>query len=366
MTAGYDPVEAAALAPAALAAAVADGVAAFQRAADLAVLAAARTAHLGDASPVALAQREIGALPPAARKAAGERVNAARAELTGAYERRKRQLTAARDSAVLAAEALDVTLPASRSNPGARHPVSALLEEVADVLSWLGYEVVDGPEVEAEWFNFDALNIPRDHPARSLHDTLWVEPASAGVLLRTHTSPVQVRTLLTRTPPVYVAVPGRVFRADSLDATHSPVFHQVEALAIDEHLTMADLRGTLDHLAGALIGAGLTTRMRPHYFPFTEPSVEVDIMCVTCRGASRAPGAPACRTCSSTGWIEWCGAGMVHPAVLAAAGHDPDRFGGFAFGVGLDRTAMLRHHLADLRDLLEGDVRVSLALGPPA
>ena len=227
----------------------------------------------------------------------------------------------------------------------------------------MGWEVAEGPEVEAEWLNFDALNIPPAHPARETQDTLWLDPPSAGVLLRTHTSPVQIRALLERGAPCYVVAPGRVYRQEALDTTHTPVFHQVEGLAVDEGLTMAHLRGTLDLFAASMFGPGMRTRMRPDHYPFTEPSADVDLLCWVCHGTSTEPGAEFCRTCRSEGWIEWGGSGMVHPVVLASAGIDPDRYTGFAFGIGLERTLMSRHDLADIRDLVEGDVRVTTALG---
>ena len=227
----------------------------------------------------------------------------------------------------------------------------------------MGYEVAEGPEVEGEWYNFDALNIPADHPAREMSDTFFVESPDSGVVLRTHTSPVQIRTMLAHRPPLYVVCPGRVFRSDELDATHTPVFHQVEGLAVDRGITMADLRGTLDHFAAAMFGEGLVTRLRPSFFPFTEPSAEVDLECFACRGESVGNPDRPCRTCGSEGWIEWGGCGMVNPRVLIACGIDPDEFTGFAFGMGLERTLMFRHGITDMRDLIEGDVRFAAAFG---
>jgi phenylalanyl-tRNA synthetase alpha chain len=209
--------------------------------------------------------------------------------------------------------------------------------------------------------NFDALNLGSDHPARSMQDTFFLEPLDAGVVLRTHTSPVQARAMLTRTPPIYVICPGRTYRTDELDATHTPVFHQVEGLAVDKGLTMAHLKGTLDHFAGAMFGDGISTRFRPSYFPFTEPSAEVDLICFVCRGVE--PDVSACRTCGGEGWIEWGGCGVVNPRVLIACGVDPDVYTGFAFGMGIDRTLMVRHGVADMRDIVEGDVRFTLGFG---
>jgi phenylalanyl-tRNA synthetase alpha chain len=238
-----------------------------------------------------------------------------------------------------------------------------LQDRIADVFVAMGWEVSEGPEVEHEWFNFDALNMPADHPAREMQDTLWVAPEGSGLVLRTQTSPVQIRSLLDRGLPCYVVAPGRVFRNDALDATHSPVFGQVEGLCVDEGITMAHLRGTLDHFAQAMFGEGLRTRLRPSYFPFTEPSAELDLQCFRCRGASAEPGGEPCRVCSSEGWIEWGGCGMVNPSVLRACGVDPERWSGFAFGMGLDRTLMFRHDITDIRDLYEGDLRFTLELG---
>jgi phenylalanyl-tRNA synthetase alpha chain len=225
----------------------------------------------------------------------------------------------------------------------------------------MGYEVAEGPELEAEWLNFDALNLGPDHPARTMQDTFWLEPADGGLVMRTHTSPVQARTMLSRQPPIYVVCPGRVFRTDELDATHTPVFSQVEGLVVDRGITMAHLKGTLDHFAEAMFGAGITTRFRPSYFPFTEPSAEVDLVCFVCRGLE--PAVETCRTCKGEGWIEWGGCGVVNPRVLTACGIDSETYTGFAFGMGLERTLMFRHGVADMRDLVEGDVRFTTAFG---
>ena len=337
-------------------------LAAFAAAGSLDALAGARTAHVGDRSPVAQARKAIGGLPGPEKADAGTRVNVVAQAVSAALEARRVELEAERDERVLVEEAVDVTVLPPRP-VGARHPLTTVSERVADVFVAMGWEVAEGPEVEHEWFNFDALNFGGDHPAREMQDTLFVEPAGSGLVLRTHTSPVQVRSLLTRELPVYVVCPGRVYRADALDATHSPVFAQVEGLCVDEGITMAHLRGTLDHLATAMFGAGSTTRIRPNYFPFTEPSAELDLQCFHCHGASAEPGGEPCRVCSSEGWIEWGGCGMVSPAVLRACGVDPERYSGFAFGMGLDRTLMFRHGITDIRDFYEGDQRFTLALG---
>jgi phenylalanyl-tRNA synthetase alpha chain len=258
-------------------------------------------------------------------------------------------------------ERVDVTLPAEPHPAGAPHPITALMESLGDVFVAMGWEIAEGPEAEAEWMNFDALNMGPSHPARATSDTLFVEPADHHVVLRTHTSPVQIRSLLRRPLPVYIVCPGKVYRADEFDATHVPAFHQIEGLAVDEGITMGHLKGTLDHLAAVMFD-GVRTRIRPSYFPFTEPSAEIDLECFVCHGASVGDPEHPCRTCASEGWIEWGGCGVVNPRVLAAAGVDPDRYSGFAFGMGVERTLMFRNGAADMRDMVEGDVRFSQAL----
>jgi phenylalanyl-tRNA synthetase alpha chain len=345
----YDPKQVALLDPDALAAAVADAEKAFAAAADPDALTALRPAHLGDRSPVSLARREIGALPPAAKSDAGKRVNEARRAIEGAYAARQEILEREQAERVLVEERVDVTLPYDRRPRGARHPLSTLMERISDLFIGMGYEVAEGPEVELEWTNFDALNIPADHPARGLMDTFHIAPEGSGLVLRTHTSPVQARTMLTRKPPIYVVVPGRVYRTDELDATHAPVFHQVEGLVVDKGITMAHLRGTLDHFARATFGEGAKTRFRPHYFPFTEPSAEFDVWFPEHRDGPQ--------------WVEWGGCGMVNPRVLRACGIDPEVYSGFAFGMGIDRSVMFRHGVSDMRDMAEGDVRFTRAFG---
>ncbi|MCZ1010820.1 phenylalanine--tRNA ligase subunit alpha [Streptomyces lydicus] len=364
----YDPVEVEALKPEAIAARLDEALAAIAAADDLEALREVKVAHTGDRSPLALANREIGALPPHAKADAGKRVGQARGRVNQALKARQEELEAERDARVLVEEAVDVTLPYDRTPAGARHPLTTFMERVADVFVAMGYEVAEGPEVEAEWFNFDALNFVPDHPARQMQDTFFVQGAGtegdeSGVVLRTHTSPVQARTLVDREPPVYVVCPGRVYRTDELDATHSPVFHQIELLAVDEGLTMADLKGTLDHMVRALFGPDMKTRLRPNYFPFTEPSAEMDMVCYVCRGESVGNPDRPCRTCSSEGWIELGGCGMVNPKVLIACGVDPEKYSGFAFGFGIDRMLMFRHNVEDMRDMFEGDVRFTRPFG---
>ena len=359
----FDPVQVTPLNAEEVDRAVADALAAVAAADDLDQLKRARLDHAGDRSPLALANREIGALPPAARAEAGKRVGTARRAINEALAAREAQLQGEQERRLLAEESVDVTLPWDRAPRGARHPLTTIQERVAELFVAMGYEVAEGPEVEAEWFNFDALNLGPDHPARSMQDTFWVGSPDSGVVLRTQTSPVQIRTMLRRDPPIYAISPGRVFRTDELDATHTPVFSQVEGLVVDQGITMAHLRGTLEHFAAAMFGADVVTRFRPSYFPFTEPSAEMDLQCWVCRGTSVGNPDRPCRTCSSEGWIEWGGCGMVNPRVLVACGVDPDRYSGFAFGMGLERTLMSRYGAEDMRDMVEGDVRFALPFG---
>ncbi|WP_242894226.1 phenylalanine--tRNA ligase subunit alpha [Actinomadura litoris] len=359
----YDPVEVTALSPQELERARDEALAAIAAAGTLDDLKQVRLAHAGDRSPLALANREIGALPPAGRAEAGKRIGAARGAVGQALKARQAELEDERDQRVLVEETVDVTLPWDRAPRGARHPLTTTQERMADVFVSMGFEVAEGPEVEAEWFNFDALNFTPDHPARTMQDTFFVGSEETGLVMRTHTSPVQVRSLLSRPLPVYVVMPGKTFRTDELDATHSPVFHQLEGLAVDEGLTMADLRGGIGVFVEGMFGEGLKTRFRPSYFPFTEPSAEVDMQCFVCRGASAEPGGDPCRTCGSEGWIELGGCGMVNPRVLVACGVDPERYSGWAFGLGVERTLMFRHGVEDMHDMVEGDVRFTLPFG---
>jgi phenylalanyl-tRNA synthetase alpha chain len=366
----YDPVRVAVLSADEVQRMLDEALAAINAATGLEELKTARLAHAGDRAPITLANAEIGALPPAARAEAGKRVGAARAAIRAALAERQDVLEARRDSRVLVEEAADVTLPWDRVPAGARHPVTTVAERLTDVFVAMGYEVAEGPEIEDEWYNFDALNFPPDHPAREQYDTMFVAgpggSPKSGVVLRTHTSPVQIRAMLSRPLPLYVVSPGKCFRTDTLDATHSPVFHQIEGLAVDEGLTMADLRGAITAFVDAMFGEGLRTRLRPDFFPFTEPSADVSMECHVCRGASTRPDGDPCRVCRSQGWIEIAGAGMVNPRVLIACGIDPDRYSGFAFGLGIERTLMIRHGVSDIRDTVEGDVRFSRAFGMEA
>ena len=348
-SAGQGGDEARLLTDDALDGAVTQAQAAFDAAGDLDALTEAKTAHIGPKAPLALAQRALGQLPKSERADAGKKVKVARDRVKEAHDARREALAAERDAAALVAEAIDVTLPAVRRPIGARHPITVIADQVSDVFVAMGWEVADGPEVEAEHFNFDALNFLPDHPARTLQDTFHVAPEGSRQVLRTHTSPVQVRSMLERELPIYVVCPGRTFRTDELDATHTPVFHQVEGLAVDKGLTMAHLRGTLDAFARALFGPETRTRMRPNYFPFTEPSAEVDVWFPRKKGGA--------------GWVEWGGCGMVNPNVLRACGVDPEVYSGFAFGMGLERTLQFRNDIPDMRDIVEGDVRFGLPFG---
>ena len=340
------------LTEAALGAAADSAIAAFDAATSLDELAAARREHLGEQGYIPQARTMLGSLPKDQRKDAGKNVNMARGRVEKRFAQVQQQLEAEARKAQLAAETVDVTIPTTRNQTGALHPITALSERIADIFVGMGWEIAEGPEAEAEYFNFDALNFKPDHPARTLQDTFHVGKEDSRQVLRTHTSPVQVRTMLDRDVPLYIACPGRVFRTDELDATHTPVFHQVEGLAVDKGLTMAHLRGTLDHLAKVLFGPETKTRMRTNYFPFTEPSAEVDVWFPNKKGGA--------------GWIEWGGCGMVNPNVLRAVGVDPEEYTGFAFGMGLERTLQFRNGLTDMRDMVEGDVRFTLPFGVQA
>jgi phenylalanyl-tRNA synthetase alpha chain len=332
---------------------VAAGRAAIAAAGDLDTLREAEQQHLSRRSPLGEIQRQLGSLDPDARRALGQLVNQARAALQAALAERRTQLEAERDAALLEAERTDVTLPGRVPPRGTIHPITRTIDEIVDIFLGLGYKVAEGPEVETDWYNFEALNFAPDHPARSMQDSLALEgtgPDASPLLLRTHTSPVQIRTMLAGPPPVYVVIPGRCYRADTPDTTHIPVFHQIEVLAVDYGLTMGDLKGTMLAFARAYFGEEREIRLRPSYFPFTEPSAEVDVSCFVCGGRG-------CRTCHHQGWIELLGCGMVHPNVLRAGGYDPDKVSGFAAGTGIERPYMLRSGLTDMRTLTDNDVR---------
>ncbi len=336
---------------------IAAALAAVAASGTLAALKEARSAYTGDTSELVLANRAIGKLPKADKPKAGKLLGGARARIAKALSERQAELEALAEAHLLRTEAVDVTLPTDRSPKGARHPIDLLIDEVSDFFVAMGWQIAEGPEVEHEWYDFDALNFDADHPARQMQDTFYIDGTSVNganvedshLVMRTHTSPVQAHVMLEQQPPIYIACPGKVFRSDELDATHTPVFHQVEGLAVDKGLTMANLKGTLDHFARAMFGPEAKTRLRPSYFPFTEPSAEMDLWFPQKKGGA--------------GWIEWGGCGMVNPNVLRACGIDPEVYTGFAFGMGLERTLMLRHGIADMHDIVEGDVRFSRQFG---
>ena len=313
---------------------------------DLAALDQVRVQYLGKKGEISALLKALGELPPDERPKVGAVINEARDRAHVAVEERKRVLEEAALNARLATESVDVTLPGRGVDVGGLHPVTRTIDRMTAFFGSAGFEVVEGPEVEDDWHNFEALNIPSTHPARAMHDTFYFD---ATTLLRTHTSPVQVRTMKSGKPPFRVICPGRVYRCDS-DVTHTPMFHQVEGLLIDEQSSFADLRGLLADFLRVFFEADLQVRFRPSYFPFTEPSAEVDIQCMIC-------GGPGCRVCKHTGWLEVLGCGMVHPKVLAACGIDSRKYCGFAFGMGVERLAMLRYGVNDLRLFFENDLR---------
>ena len=306
---------------------------------------------VGRRSRFSAAYQQLGSLDGTARKPAGQRLNELRRRIESAAAARRELLASAARSARLAADRLDLTEVLPGPLEGHLHLVTRTREDLEDVFVGMGYEIAEGPEIESDWYNFQALNIPLDHPARSSDDTFFVEAGDPEtVLLRTHTSPVQIHLLERGRLPLYAVVPGRAYRRDTPDATHLPVFHQLEGLVVDRGVTFADLAGTIDTFVHAIFGQTVRSRLRPGYFPFTEPSAEFDISCTICEGAG-------CRTCAFTGWIELGGCGMVHPAVFEATGVDPETWTGFAFGFGIDRLAIMRHGVADLRSFIENDVR---------
>jgi len=335
--------------PEAVSEAVDAALAAIAAASGTAELKAARAAHTAEGSALARLNASMRQVAPENKAAFGKLVGQARGRVNQALAAREAELEAAETAARLEAERVDVTAVASRARTGARHPLSLLQEEVADVFVGMGWEIAEGPELEHEWFNFDALNFDEDHPARQEQDTFYVSPAARHLVMRTHTSPVQVRSMLDREVPIFVLCPGRTYRTDEFDATHLPVFNQFEGLVIDKGITMAHLKGTLDHFARQMFGAEAKTRFRTNFFPFTEPSAELDLWHPTFKGGAR--------------WIEWGGCGMVNPNVLRAAGIDPEVYSGFAFGMGIERTLMFRSDVQDMRDMAEGDVRFSEQFG---
>ena len=307
-----------------------------------------RVRLLGKSGDLTGLLRGMGKLSPEDRPRAGQMINAAREELTSLFLDKAYKLSLIEREQAIAIETLDTTEPHPGRSFGCPHPITLVLNEIVHCFVGMGFEVVEGPEIELDRYNFELLNLPPNHPARDAQDTFYMNEAT---VLRTHTSPVQARTMLSRKPPIRIICPGRVYRADEADASHSPVFHQIEGLAVDEDISMADLRGTLDAFARYIYGDGIITRFRPSFFPFTEPSAEVDLTCVNCRGKG-------CRVCKETGWIEVLGCGMVNPKVLELCGINPEKYSGFAFGIGLDRIAMQRYGIPDMRMLFEGDLRL--------
>jgi phenylalanyl-tRNA synthetase alpha chain len=313
---------------------------------NVAALDAVRVDYLGKKGALTGLLKGLSALPPEERPEAGARINAVKQELQACIAERRAALDEAAVSARLAAEAIDVTLPGRDGGCGHLHPVTRTIERMEDFFGAAGFEVADGPEIESDYYNFEALNIPAHHPARAEHDTFFVDE---GTVLRTHTSPVQIRMMESTKPPLRIICPGRVYRCDS-DLTHTPMFHQVEGLLIDEQSSLADLKGLIEEFLQVFFERDLAVRFRPSYFPFVEPGAEVDMQCVHC-------GGEGCRVCSHTGWLEVMGCGMVHPRVFELSGIDPDRYAGFAFGMGVERLAMLRYGVGDLRLFFDNDLR---------
>ncbi len=327
----------------------------MQEAGDLTALDAVRVGVLGKKGELTAVLKLMGKLSPEERPIMGQMANAVRAELERELEKRKAELEAAALESRLAAEAIDVTIPGKEITMGHQHPMNKVLQEVKEIFIGMGYTIVDGPEVEEASYNFTRLNIEEGHPSRDRSDTFYFDDKDE-VLLRTQTSPMQIRVMENQQPPIRILAPGRVFRKDEADATHSPMFHQIEGLVVDEGITMGDLKGALETLIKRLYGEDAVVRFRPHHFPFTEPSCEVDMQCFKCKGKGEIDG-QVCSTCHGEGWIELLGAGMVHPKVLEGCGIDPKKYSGFAFGIGLERMAMGRLRFNDLRLIFENDVR---------
>ncbi|MCL5292740.1 MAG: phenylalanine--tRNA ligase subunit alpha [Actinobacteria bacterium] len=331
-----------------------EAIASIKSAGTVAELEEIRVSYLGKKGKITSALKELGMLPAEERPVVGALVNEVRQEIEQALASRREELGKSELKAKFEAERVDITLPGRKPNVGRKHLLTQVTDEIIDIFIGLGYRVAEGPEIELDYYNFEALNTPPDHPARSTTDTFYVRkagdrPASDDALLRTHTSPVQIRVMEAAKPPIYVIVPGRVYRRDAIDPTHSPVFHQVEGLAVDEKITLGDLKGTLEVFAKAMFGEDREVRLRPHFFPFTEPSAEVDVSCFVCNRRG-------CRVCGN-GWIEILGAGMVDPNVLAQVGYDPETVSGFAFGMGVERIAMLKYGISDMRLFFENDMR---------
>jgi len=306
-----------------------------------------RVKYLGKKGELTAILKQMGSLSPEERPKMGALVNEAKQELETLIAAKKDELKAKAQEAKLKEETIDITMPAKELKPGKLHPLNTVLDDMINIFQSMGFDVVDGPEVETDHYNFECLNVPADHPARDMQDTFYL---AENLLLRTQTSAAQIRTMENRKPPIRVICPGRVFRADEVDATHSPVFHQIEGLVVDKGVTMCDLKGVLEEFAHEIYGSDTKVKFRPSFFPFTEPSVEVDVTCSEC-------GGKGCRVCKGSGWIEILGAGMVHPNVLKSCGIDPEEYSGFAFGIGLDRLTTTRYKISDIRLLFENDKR---------
>lgn len=320
-------------------------------AATMAQVRDAEVAAMGRKSAMTGLKSALGSANPDVRRVMGQALGEARGRIQAAVAARGAELGRVEENARLTADAIDVTMPGRGMAPGHPHPISLMIDRIVDVFVAMGFRVAEGPEVETDWYCFEALNIGPDHPARSMQDTLFVESShDSSVVLRTHTSPVQIRAMQTQDPPIYIVAPGRTFRRDPFDATHSPNFHQVEGLAVDRGVSLADMKGVLTEFARAIFGPDQRVRLRPSYFPFVEPGAEVDVVCPRCSGSG-------CSACSRSGWMEIMGAGMVHPNVLRAVGYDPEVYSGFAFGLGVERVAMSAWPVGDIRNLYENDLR---------
>ena len=319
----------------------------LKSAADLKAVDDVRVKYLGKKGELTAILKQMGGLSPEERPIVGQLANKIRAEIEETLSETLAILKDKETEQRLAEETLDITMPGKKTAKGGLHPLSIVLDDMIDIFRSMGFDIVDGPEVETDYYNFEALNVPADHPARDMQDTFYL---AEGLLLRTQTSAAQIRTMETRKPPIRILCPGRVYRADEVDATHSPVFHQIEGLVVDKGITMCDLKGVLEQFAREIYGPETKVKFRPSFFPFTEPSVEVDVSCSECGGAG-------CRVCKGSGWIEILGAGMVHPRVLSACGIDPEEYSGFAFGIGLDRITTTRYKISDIRNLFENDLR---------
>ena len=306
-----------------------------------------RVKYLGKKGELTALLKQMGALSPEERPKMGQLVNEAKSQIEALITEKAKELKEKATELKLAAETIDITMPAKTVKKGKLHPLNTVLNDMIDIFQSMGFDVVDGPEVETDHYNFECLNVPADHPARDMQDTFYL---AENLLLRTQTSAAQIRTMETRKPPIRVICPGRVFRADEVDATHSPVFHQIEGLVVDKGITLCDLKGVLEQFAHEIYGSDTKVKFRPSFFPFTEPSVEVDVSCSEC-------GGKGCRVCKGAGWIEILGAGMVHPNVLRSCGIDPEEYSGFAFGIGLDRLTTTRYKISDIRLLFENDKR---------